>query len=359
MTKLYHININNSRNGRGDILTIKVLIVDDSLFIRVVLKDIIEKYSKNEIEVVGAVSDGREAIEEIRKNKDIDVITLDVRMPKMDGIETLREIEKIRHIPVLMISSYTKEGSDKAIEALMLGAVDFITKPHETESDDLYNITEEIIEKIKIASESKNSTYIFKNERKIIEREIEHIIAVGASTGGPSALKILLNTIPADFKEPIVIAQHIPSGIFVESLANNLNEHSKYKIKIIESGEKINFKTAYIAPGGHNVEIFKRGKNYHLILSKKTSETKYKPSVDLLFSSLARIKGLKKKTGVVLTGMGDDGLRGAIALESEGGTIIAESSRTAIVYGMPKKIAEYDFNKKVADINRIFRYIEK
>ncbi len=343
-------------------MAINVMIVDDSIFIRVLLKEILESTTEEEIKVVASVSSGIEAIREIRLNKQIDVVTLDIRMPGMDGLETLKEIMAIKKLPVLMISSLTQKGSAKTLDALELGAIDFITKDKDEFSNSLYGLKEEIRSKVIAVSKSNI------RERKTIERQkIEgiyknshHIVAIGSSTGGPTALKILLTSIPKGFTSPIVIAQHMPEGAFIDALADKLNQSSNYCVKVIENGEEVKQGVAYLCPGGQNVEIFKRGNKFYLVLTKKlTNENVYRPSVNMLFSSLSRLERSLKKTAIVLTGMGDDGAKGAIAVHEAGGTVICESKKTAVVYGMPRKVAELNIPKYVADIEKIFKYLDR
>jgi two-component system chemotaxis response regulator CheB len=243
-------------------MAINVMIVDDSIFIRVLLKDILENTKEEQIKVVASVSNGAEAIKQIRSNPNIDVVTLDIKMPEMNGLETLKEMMKIRRVPVLMISSFTKKGADETIEALSLGAIDFITKESDEEANLLYSKEEEIRQKVIIISKIKVNTYqMFEGfNKEQIRTNLNHLVVVGSSTGGPTALRILLSQIPNDFHSPIVIAQHMPEGGFVEALSEKLNEISIFKVKTIENGEVIKRDTAYLCPGGFNVEIFKEVK---------------------------------------------------------------------------------------------------
>lgn len=341
-------------------MAINVMIVDDSIFIRVLLRDILENTSEEKINVVSSVSSGKEALKELRSNKQIDVITLDIRMPEMDGLETLKKIMEIKRIPVLMISSLTKTGSKKTLDALELGAVDFITKNSDEFSNSLYTMKEEIRSKLIAASKSNIVKQNVIKSEKIdgIYRNSNHIVAIGSSTGGPTALKILLSSIPEEFTAPIVIAQHMPEGGFINALSEKLNQHTHYQVKEITNGEAIQQGFVYICPGGQCVEVFKRGNKHHLVLTKKLiSEIIYRPSVNMLFSSISRLDPSLRKTAIVLTGMGDDGTKGSLAIHQSGGTIICESKKTAVVYGMPKKVAELPISKHISDIDKIFKYL--
>lgn len=343
-------------------MAINVMIVDDSIFIRVLLRDILENTKDAEIKVVASVSNGKEAIREVLSNKRIDVITLDIKMPEKDGIETLKEIMAIKKIPTLMISSLTKKGASKTLEALELGAVDFITKDNDESSNSLYNMKEEIRTKLIAVSKSKVNTYErIENEKITLNyTNSNHIVAIGSSTGGPTALRILMSSIPQGFNAPIVIAQHMPEGNFISALAKKLNEHTLYNVKEIENGEELKKGYAYICPGGYSVEVFKRGSKYHLVLTKRLVERSInRPSIDMLFASIARLGSNIDKTAIVLTGMGDDGSRGALAIHESGGTVICESKKTAVIYGMPKKVTELNIPIHIADIDKIFKYVVK
>jgi len=343
-------------------MAINVMIVDDSIFIRVLLRDILENTSEEKINVVSSVSSGKEALKELRSSKKIDVITLDIRMPEMDGLETLQKIMEIKRIPVLMISSLTKTGSKKTLDALELGAVDFITKNSDEFSNSLYTMKEEIRSKLIAASKSNIVKQSIIKSEKIdgVYRNSNHIVAIGSSTGGPTALKILLSSIPQEFTAPIVIAQHMPEGGFISALSEKLNQHTHYQVKEITNGEELKQGFAYICPGGQCVEVFKRGNKHHLVLTKKLiSEIIYRPSVNMLFSSISRLDPPIRKTAIVLTGMGDDGAKGSIAIHRSGGTIICESKKTAVVYGMPKKVAELPISKHVSDVDKIFKHLIK
>lgn len=337
------------------------MIVDDSILVRVLLKDILEK-SDGLFKVVAMASNGEEALGHIRTNPSIDLVTLDIKMPVKDGLQTLEEIMRIRELPVVMISSYAKDGADETIQALSLGAVDFITKNSDEEANYLYDLEDVIKKKLLAASTSKVNSYkgIQVDRTRFVKTNLNHLVAIGSSTGGPAALKILLSGVPLGFKAPIVIAQHMPEGAFTQSLANNLNNVTSYTVKVVESGEEIKESTAYLCPGGYSVEVFKRGDKLNLVLTKKNvGSGLYNPSVDMLFSSISRLdKGLRK-TGIVLTGMGDDGSKGSVSLAREGGVIIAESKKTAIVYGMPKRVTEQGIKVHVADIEKIFKYIKR
>ena len=341
-------------------MAINVMIVDDSILMRVLLKDIIESISEEGVRVVASVSNGCEALKHIRSNPDIDLVTLDIEMPEKNGLETLREMMQIRRVPVLMISSLTHKGANETIEALSYGAVDFITKIDDEQSNGLMSIKEEIQKKVLVVAKSKPTRVPpkFINSSLSFSGDVKHIVGLGSSTGGPGALRVFLSSITKDFSSPIIIAQHMPKGGFIESLADNLNQNSLYRVKVVENGEKIEKSTAYLCPAGCSVEVFKRGRHLHLVLTNKDI-TVYRPSVNTLFSSISKLDSSIKKSGIVLTGMGDDGMLGSRAIYQKGGTIFAESEETSIVYGMPKKVTEQGIEVVVADIDKLFYQLKK
>lgn len=330
------------------------MIVDDSLFIRAYLKQIIESDPKKRFTVVASATDGKDALMKL-KTEEIDVITMDIEMDRMDGLTALKEIMKTKPTPVIMFSSLTKKGAKETIEALNSGAVDFLCK---TEKHvEMAKIKMEIFEKLEYASQIDNQ--IFKKaakERKIkpievTEKEkkdqliptngkLSNLIALGCSTGGPRALAQFVSQLPKNLKAGIVIVQHMPEGGFTHSLASHLNQSSQFTVKEVEDGDEIVDGCVYIAKGGYHFEVFKRAEKYQAVLNKKDLVSGHRPSVDALFVSIARLENKIPVYGVVLTGMGSDGTNGCHALKREGAKIIVESEKTAIIYGMPKQVAK-------------------
>ncbi len=312
---------------------IRVLIVDDSPFIRMVLKKILSK--DKDIEIVGEAVDGKDALEKVRLTKP-DVVTLDINMPLMDGLEALPLILKAcPTCRVIMISAYTREGAKETIKALELGAVDFITKPARYE--ELYDFREQIIEKIKGAAEVGSKP---KAERKAPYSRgrarsfrTPPVVAIGISTGGPQTLSKVLPELPADFPSPILIAIHMPDT-FTASFAEHLDRSCKLKVKEAKEGESVEGGTVYISRGRTNMVL--KGSNSALRLEYvKDSRVRFVPSADLLMASVAECVG-ENSIGIVMTGMGNDGSKGIVAIKEAGGTTVAENPDTAVLWAMPQ-----------------------
>ncbi len=320
---------------------IRVLIVDDSAFMKMVLRDIIN--SEDGLKVIDMASDGYEAIEKAVKLKP-DVITLDIEMPRLNGLDALRLIMKKQPTPVIMLSSLTQKGADITIEALNRGAVDFIPKPSGSVSTNIRKMKDTIISKIKMASTVDVDKLSTSRSIRMLKKTPSHIIgmkkiiAIGTSTGGPKALDIVIPNIPANIPAPILIVQHMPPG-FTASLANRLDKISNVKVKEGEDGEKLIPGVAYIAPGDKQMGIYEdRGR---LMISVKMEEkvSGHRPSADYLLSSVAEV-AKEKVIAVIMTGMGRDGAKGCAKVKFYNGKVIAESKETCIVYGMPRAVVE-------------------
>lgn len=328
---------------------IRVFIVDDSTVIVKILEKIF--IAEKDMEVAGIALNGKEAIEKIPVIKP-DVITLDIQMPIMDGMEVIKYLMRNYPIPILVFSSLTWEGAEITNQALIEGALDFMPKPQIN-----YNFEElkqELLKKIRIISNVKviKRIDIKKSARKVFRKKItatnirNKIIGIGVSTGGPRALYSIIPLFKKHITVPIVIAQHMPPK-FTKILAGHLNENTHYNVKEAEDNEKIKEGYIYIGPGGKNF-IVTPDKTFKII--EATGHAL--PSVDILFESLAQIYG-KNVIGVILTGMGQDGLIGARKIKEKGGIIIAESEETAVIFGMPKKVIENNLADKVAKLNDV------
>ncbi|SES75673.1 two-component system, chemotaxis family, response regulator CheB [Oceanobacillus limi] len=344
--------------------SIRVIVIDDSAFMRKMISDILE--SDKRIEVIATARNGKEGIEKIKKLQP-DVVTLDVEMPIMDGMTALLEIMNNNPVPVVMLSSLTSEGASKTLQAISNGAVDFIAKPSGSISLDIQTINQEIIEKVVAASQAQLTK---SNTTKPIQpdlNQVQHthhksIIAIGSSTGGPRALQHVLTELPKDFKAPILIAQHMPKG-FTKSLADRLNALSNIHVKEAVHGEIIKENTAYIAPGNHHMKIRSMGISHTIEITEEKLGYLYRPSVDVLFESLAQIKKINK-LAVVLTGMGSDGAKGILYLKEKdpNSIVIAESEESSVVYGMPKaavKTNAVDYNSHIQQIGSMINKITK
>jgi two-component system chemotaxis response regulator CheB len=317
---------------------IRVLIVDDSALIRSLLTEIINQYP--DMETVGAASNPLIAREMI-KTLNPDVLTLDVEMPKMDGLTFLEKLMRLRPMPVLMISSLTEQGSEAALKALEIGAVDFLAKPKLGIVDGLQNYSDEIAEKIRVAFQTRVS------QRAVVRQPVqglptiggkisttEKIIAVGASTGGTEAIKEFLLRMPPD-APGIVIAQHMPEA-FTKSFAARLDSLCKVTVKEAEGEERILPGHVYIAPGHSHLKVKRSGANYMTELSQSPPVNHHRPSVEVLFRSVAEYAG-KNAIGVMLTGMGKDGAVGMLEMRQAGAYNFAQNEATCVVFGMPRE----------------------
>lgn len=358
----------------------KILIVDDTIFYRKILKDVLETISG--VEVVGAAHNGKLAIDKIKRLKP-DLITLDVEMPQMNGLETLKVIQDENlEVDALMVSSKTLSGSEITIQALALGAYDFISKPDIADPQENKKILKrELISKIQILKQKKKlSTLIGKTQKqdtteglkkrqlsrsrmvynastkidhkKVQRNEKSQIIAIGSSTGGPNALITLLSEMPNNIGVPIVITQHMPP-VFTASLAKTLDAKSRLTVKEAKDGDLLLPNTVYIAAGGQQMKIASGIRYQKMIrITDDPPENSCKPSVDYLFRSVSREFG-SKVTGVILTGMGSDGKIGMSVMKSAGALIIAQNAETCIVYGMPKAVIEAGLADHILPLNQI------
>ncbi|ASA96185.1 chemotaxis response regulator protein-glutamate methylesterase [Anoxybacillus sp. FSL W8-0382] len=326
---------------------VKVLVVDDSAFMRKLISDFLSEHPR--LHVVGTARDGQEALQKIEQLNP-DVVTLDVEMPVMNGLETLKHIMQKKPLPVVMISSTTTEGAENTILALQYGAVDFIAKPSGTISLDLYKIRDKMIEKVLLASEANLRTVKIKQKMSMLPQKQyskigvsernnaigkKKIIAIGTSTGGPRALQHVLTKFPATIDAPILIVQHMPKG-FTKSLATRLDSLCNIRVKEAEDGEVIQKGIAYIAPGGNHLYVKRVGTSLAIHLDEAAPRNGHRPSVDVMFESLSALTDYEK-VAVIMTGMGSDGTAGLKQLKASGNTfVVAESAESSVVFGMPK-----------------------
>lgn len=324
---------------------IKVLVVDDSAFIRRAIIRMFE--GSTDIQIIDVAADGEMALELIKKLHP-DVVTLDVKMPVMDGLKALERIMIECPLPVVMLSSLTEKGGENALRALELGAVDFIDKTTAGGPMDISAIAQELTAKIQTAAQvdvqkmqlrggtvQKIALFPPKSIRKQSGTEV---VLIGTSTGGPPALQTILSDIPEEFPCPILIVQHMPVG-FTASLAERLNRVCPLSVKEAEDGEAIVPGQAYIAPAGKHLKIKRSGGNLYVWLDLFPENALHRPSVDVLFESAAKVCE-NRCLAFVLTGMGRDGAVGAQALKRAGARVVAESEETSRVFGMPKAVSE-------------------
>jgi len=327
-------------------MTIKVLVVDDSALVRKLLTAMLSR--SRDIEVVGAASDPYAAREKIKKLNP-DVITLDVEMPRMDGITFLENLMRLRPMPVVMVSSLTQRGADVTLRALELGAVDFVAKPRIDIAGTLGDYEAELIAKVKVAAgarvmprtttprrvtderHSTSAVVPMLNVRSML-RTTDRIIAIGASTGGTEAIREVLEEMPPD-APAIVISQHIPAA-FSKSFAERMNRVSAMAVCEAQDGQQILPGHAYIAPGDRHLVVERDGARYVCRLSTGPHVNRHRPSVDVMFRSVAQNVGANA-VGVLLTGMGDDGARGLKEMMDTGASTIAQDEDSSVVWGMP------------------------
>lgn len=326
---------------------IRVLVVDDSAFMRRALRTMLEKHEA--IQVVGTASNGLRAIEEVKRLQP-DVVTLDIEMPEMDGLTALRQIRRISKAAVLMVSSLTSEGSQASLSALRAGASDFIAKDLSQVSLDIVKIEQELVAKVCAIAKANQERASLKLPGHLPEvcqsqrppllnaRDFD-LLVIGSSTGGPPVLEQIISCLPAEWSIPVVIAQHMPV-LFTRTLAERMNKMSRVEVLHAENGLPLQKGCVYIGQGGQHVRVRKLSlARYEVEVSPNPAEALYKPSVNELFASAAETFG-SRVLAIVLTGMGDDGLRGGRTLHARGGKLIAQSHETCAVYGMPKAVTQ-------------------
>lgn len=318
---------------------IKVLIVDDSALTRLLYTELLN--SDPAIEVVGEASDPYEAREKI-KELSPDVLTLDIKMPKMDGLSFLEKIMELRPMPVIMVSALTQKGATETIKCLELGAVDYVSKPLVKQSEEgLMDLRNKLVSKVKIASVAQvrnpgtGKPALLKAPP--ISLNTDKVVAIGASTGGVEALGRVLCRLPKNFP-PILIVQHMPK-FFTGSFAKRLNSFCEIMVHEAEDGMRITSGNAYIAPGGQHLQIASDRQGYVCRVIDGEKVSGHAPSVDVLFESVANVVG-SKAVGALLTGMGKDGAQGMLKLKKYGAKTIAQDEESCVVYGMPRAAME-------------------
>ena len=340
---------------------VKVLIVDDSAFMRNAISSMLS--SDPDIKIVGTARDGQEAIDKAAILKP-DVVTMDIEMPKMDGITALRHLMEKHPVPVIMVSSLTTEGAKDTLTALELGAVDFIPKNLADLSLNIVKIKEVLIDKIKQIGRKDIRKILAKktSELKISQPPLKitstssgsrriGLVAIGTSTGGPGALHQIIPQIPKNFPVPIVIVQHMPAT-FTKPFAERLNQLSNITVKEAEDGEPLKPGLALVAPGKGHMRLKRRGIETIANTTTATEDFIYRPSVDALMLSVAECYP-GRALGVILTGMGNDGLKGFTAHKMSGGKVFAQDEKTCVVFGMPKVIIEAGLADKVLPLDEI------
>ena len=337
--------------------TVRVLVVDDSALMRKLIPQILQTDSS--IEVVGTAMDGTFGLKKIAELKP-QVVTLDLEMPGMGGLDVLKEIMKRHRIPVIVVSSHSTEGASVTLKALSLGAFDFVAKPSDV-SARMPEITRELISKIKAAAQSRSvrvaSTPAMDARAgapKISpdgKKQPTRIVAIGISTGGPQALQYVLSQLPGDFPGSIVIVQHMPEG-FTEMFARRLDETCAIQVKEVQSGDLLLAGRALVCPGSRHLKVKRLPLGDVAVLSDDPRVNGHRPSADVLFRSVAEEFG-DKALAVIMTGMGEDGAQGMGAVKAAGGMTIAQSEESCVVYGMPKAAIERGFAVRVVALDAL------
>jgi two-component system, chemotaxis family, protein-glutamate methylesterase/glutaminase len=336
---------------------VRVLVVDDSALMRKLIPNILARDPV--IDVVGTAMDGAFALKKIEELRP-DVVTLDLEMPRMDGMETLRLIMRRAPLPVIMVSTHSKEGAYATFKALALGAIDFVAKPKEASLGHLDAIATQLIEKIKVAKRAAGGRIsspaiaepprpIRKNARAALPPH--RIIAIGVSTGGPNALQFVLSQIPAEFLGSLLIVQHMPEG-FTEMFARRLDECCELEVQEAKSGDLLLAGRALVCPGNRHMMVRRMPRGDMVVLSDSAPVNGHRPSVDVLFHSLSQEFG-PMGVGVLMTGMGEDGAEGLGAVKAAGGVTIAQSEDTCVVPGMPRAAILKGYANRVIPLDAI------
>jgi two-component system chemotaxis response regulator CheB len=324
---------------------LKVLVVDDSAYVRKVVKQMLSRSPF--LEVVGTARDGREALE-LAAQLEPDVVTCDLIMPELDGVGFVREQMARRPLPII-IMSIASEAGEAALTALDAGAVDFVQKPTALATEKIFEVSDELIEKVKAAAsipmarvrvappppEAAPTT----PDAPVTRKELADVVVIGISTGGPQGLKQLIPRLPADFPVPVAIVMHMPVG-YTEMYARKLDELSPLEVREAREGDVMRAGSALLAQAGRHL-TFRRRTDGEVVahLASKPFDTPHRPSVDVLFQSAAEVYG-QRVLGVVMTGMGSDGRAGAAWIKAQGGLVYTESEETCVVYGMPGSVVE-------------------
>jgi two-component system chemotaxis response regulator CheB len=340
---------------------IRVLVVDDSALMRKLIPAILARDSS--IEVVGTAMDGAFALKKIEELQP-DVVTLDLEMPRMDGMETLRLIMRRAPLPVILFSTHSKEGGYATLKALAMGAVDFLAKPKDAAAGHLDDIADQLIAKIKVAKRAVGR----KLPPAVVGEELRpqkkanratlpprRVIAIGISTGGPNALQFVLSQIPADFLSTILVVQHMPEG-FTEMFAKRLDECCALEVQEARSGDLLLAGRVLICPGNRHMMVRRMPRGDMVILSDSVPVNGHRPSADVLFHSVAQEFGLTA-VGILMTGMGDDGAEGLGALKAAGGMTVAQSEDTCVVSGMPRAAIVKGYANKIIPLDGLGAYL--
>lgn len=328
---------------------IRVLIVDDSAFVRKVLRELLSVSA--DIDVVGIARDGLEALEKVAELKP-DVLTLDLMMPNLDGLGVLEGLP-LEAAPRVIVVSISDGETELGAAALQAGALDIVRKPTALATDQLYELGDELIRKVKQAAVARPQRFVEVVEKAAVTagRQAHDVIVLGTSTGGPQAITRLLGALPRSLPAPLVMALHIPAG-YTEALAARLDATSALDVREAQDGIELRPGLAVLARGGAHLRIVRRGLRDSVMVDADQGGAAYAPSVDLLFESAAKVFG-SRTLGVVLTGMGDDGLLGSRAIHRAGGSVLTEAERSCVVYGMPRCVEEAGYSSSQVSLDQM------
>jgi two-component system chemotaxis response regulator CheB len=342
---------------------LRVLVIDDSAYVRKVVKQMLSRSPF--IEVVGAARDGREALEMVEQLQP-DVITCDLIMPELDGVGFVREQMRRRPVPIIIMSIASETG-DAALTALDAGAVDFVQKPTALATEKIFEVSGELVEKVKAAasipltrihSEPVAAETAPAGAAAVAGSHAVDVVVLGISTGGPQALKQLIPQLPADFPVPVAMVMHMPVG-YTEMYARKLDEHSPLNVREAHEGEELRAGVVLLAPAGRHLSFLRKADGKVIThLDARPFDTLHRPSVDVMFQSAAEVYR-QRVLGVVMTGMGSDGKQGAAWIKSQGGLVYTESEETCVVYGMPSTVVEAGLSDRIVPLGRMAQAIRE
>lgn len=327
---------------------IRVLVVDDSAFVRKAVERMLG--AAGDIEVVGLAADGEEGLAKARELQP-DVVTLDVRMPRLGGLETLERLMAEQPVPVLLMSTLTQEGAEVTLRGLELGAMDFVDKSS-VQPMSMLSLAEELVAKVRALGRAR----VRARPRPLPSSARgagapAECVVIAASTGGPAALQAVVGALPAGFPAAVLLVQHIPRG-FTRSLAERLDARSAVPVREARDGDVVGPGTVLVAPAGIHSRVVRRAGQVELVLDEEPRDALHRPSANVLMASAAEVYG-PLAVGVVLTGMGSDGTEGLRAIQEKGGLTLAESEETSVIYGMPKAAIEAGVVRRVVPLERV------
>ncbi len=328
---------------------IRVLVVDDSAFVRKAVERMLSTAA--DLEVVGTAGDGEEGLRKVRELSP-DVVTLDVKMPRLGGLETLERLMREHPVPVLLMSTLTQEGAEVTLRGLELGAMDFVDKSS-VQPMTMLSLADELIAKIRALGGARVRARPHEPARSEAVATVApaEAVVIAASTGGPTALQAVVSALPAGLPAAVLIVQHIPRG-FTRSLAERLDARSAIPVHEARDGEAVAPGTVLIAPAGIHTRLVRRGGAILVSLDEEPRDALHRPSADVLMASAAAVYGARV-VGVVLTGMGSDGTEGLRAIRAAGGRTLAESEETCVIFGMPKAAIEAGVVDRAAPLDRV------